>query len=210
MARNYDDDTLDELVVEADGVVVPTGGGVWIPVRRRRLSDRGGPEQSLFRVEDSVPSVPDGSLPLPITSSEIAVPLLDGPEVVTGIWPVDADKGMVVVVNPDGGDYPLSDGDRVAAVMPAAIQTRTCRACGMVDTDGFVSDVVMCDTCGTLVAKGPSPCAGCGAGPDRRWPMPCPCVSRAGCMRCVAAQLELCGGRREPWRALCPGPWRYA
>ena len=34
----------------------------------------------------------------------------------------------------------------------------------MVDTDGFVSDVVMCDSCGTLVAKGPSPCAGCGAG----------------------------------------------
>ena len=35
------------------------------------------------------------------------------------------------------------------------------------DTDGFVSDVVMCDSCGTLVAKGPSPCAGCGAGVDQ-------------------------------------------
>ena len=41
VARNYDDDTLDELVVDVDGVVVLTGGGVWIPVRRLRLTDRG-------------------------------------------------------------------------------------------------------------------------------------------------------------------------
>ena len=102
---------------------------------------------------------------------------------------MDADKGMVVVVNPDGDDLPLSDGDKVAAVMPAAVQTRTCRKCGMVDTDGFVSDVVMCDSCGTLVAKGPSPCAGCGAGIDQiRTQL------YAGCENCKGRVQRTCEG----------------
>ena len=165
-AKSYDSDVLDELVLDTESVVVPTGGGAWIPVRRRRLSDRGEREEPLFQVEDHESRRQDERQPSLIPSSEIAVPLLRGPEVISGIWPVDSDKGLVVVVNPDGDDLCLTDGDRVAAVMPAALQTRTCTLCGLVDTDGFSSDVEMCGACGTLVPRGPSPCAGCGAGVD--------------------------------------------
>ena len=40
-ARSYDSDVLDELVLDTGSVTIPTGGGGWVPVRRRRLSDRG-------------------------------------------------------------------------------------------------------------------------------------------------------------------------
>ena len=163
-AKIYDSYELDELVLDTSSVVVPTGSGAWVPVRRRRLAESGEGERTLYRVEDRGGESQGERQPPLIASSEIAVPLLGGPEIVTGIWPVGADHGSVIMVNTEGEEFTLTDGDRVAAVMPAALQTRMCTSCGMVDTDGFVSDVEMCESCGTLVAGGPSPCAGCGAG----------------------------------------------
>ena len=69
---------LGELVLDADSVVVPTGGGAWAPVRRRRQSDREESEEPQFRVEDYEPGSWDERQPFLISSSEIAVPLLRG------------------------------------------------------------------------------------------------------------------------------------
>ena len=40
-AKDYDDDLLDELILDTAGLTLPAGGGVWVPVRRRRVSGRG-------------------------------------------------------------------------------------------------------------------------------------------------------------------------
>ena len=82
-----------------------------------------------------------------------------------------------MIVNPEGGELSLTDGDRVAAVMPAALQTRTCLECGLVGADGFVSDVNMCDVCGTLAHQRPEPLRRVWRG-DRLHPDPALCGLR--------------------------------
>ena len=98
---------------------------------------------------------------IPVGSAEVVVPLAGRPEVVPGLWDSGGQEGMVFVANPTGPDVEIQQGDVVAGVVPAGVQTRTCTACGHVDTDGFISDLTMCETCGTLLPKGRSPCRQC-------------------------------------------------
>ena len=37
-AKHYDEDLLDELILDTTGLTIPARGGVWVPVRRRRMS----------------------------------------------------------------------------------------------------------------------------------------------------------------------------
>ena len=70
------------------------------------------------------------------------------------------------VGNPDGPDVELQLGDRIGAVVPAAVQTQACGKCGLVDTDAFINDLTMCEFCGTLLPAGPTACRRCGSGPE--------------------------------------------
>ena len=76
---------------------------------------------------------------IPVGSAEVVVPLAGRPEVVPGLWDSGGQEGMVFVANPTGPDVEIQQGDVVAGVVPAGVQTRTCTACGHVDTDGFLS-----------------------------------------------------------------------
>eukprot|EP00959_Pyramimonas_sp_CCMP1952_P373353 7818807-Pyramimonas_sp.AAC.1 len=64
-----------------------------------------------------------------IGSAEIVVPLAGRPEVVPGLWDTGGQEGMVFIANPTGADVPISEGECVAGIIPAGVQTRTCTAC---------------------------------------------------------------------------------
>ena len=135
-AEEYDRVELDELILDAVGVVIPTGGGAWLPVVRKEV--RTGPIydsglRTRFRVApespdlmEELPPEPEVAEPgLPIGSSEVVLPLVGGPEVIPGLWETGSQEGMVFVANPDGADVELFRGDRLGALVPAAAQTRS-------------------------------------------------------------------------------------
>ena len=54
---------------------------------------------------------------------------------------------MIPVVNVEGNyDAILERGDRVAVLAQAAVQTRTCTCCSLIDTDAFYHDPEECIT----------------------------------------------------------------
>ena len=172
LANEYDRVELDELVLDAVGVVIPTGGGAWLPVVRKEMRSEqqdpigssllgtriGVAPESPNLWEELPPEPDDAGASAPVGSSEVVLPLVGGPEVIPGLWETGGQEGMVFVANPDGADVELRRGDRLGAIVPAAAQTTSCSLCGFVDTDAFVNDLTMCDTCGTLLPGGPRPC----------------------------------------------------
>ena len=81
-AKHYDEDPLDELILDTTGLTIPARGGVWVPVRRRRMSERGGDEVSSSSEEERDPLSGDERQPSRMNFSEVAVPLARGPNVV--------------------------------------------------------------------------------------------------------------------------------
>ena len=113
---------------------------------------------------------------------QVALPVDDGQiEAVPGLWPNGATEGLICICNFDEFGGPLDPGTVVAEVHDAAVQTRVCGACGVLDTDAWVIDETYprCSRCSTAVPAGHSQCRQCGAGMQA-----CGLLTYAGCQDC--------------------------
>ena len=123
LRQEYDQVELDELVLDTVGVVIPTGGGAWVPTVRKTVREqsrvfgfRAGTRlllapESPDLWERAPVDIDEPAGPDPVGSSEVVLPLAGGPEVALGLWDTGRQEGMVFIANPDGADLKRSRGD---------------------------------------------------------------------------------------------------
>ena len=99
-------------------------------------------------------------------TSLCAFPCATSPvEAVPGLWPGDAQEGVLCVLSKEPFDVTLEPGTKVGEIRPATVQTRVCQSCGGQDTDAWITEPGMptCEDCGAYVVAGPSACRMCGS-----------------------------------------------